>query len=109
VEQRWPDRPWNPRPAKDFDFNGDGLLIYPHPDGSPLSTVRLEAICDGFEDYDYLCLLRDGAAALKASGKKPDLVKQAQAATVVPQEVSRTLTDSTDRLPSSGSTAYGRR
>lgn len=92
-KQRWPDLPWNPRPEKDFAFNGDGLLIYPNPDGSPLSTVRLEAICDGFEDYDYLCLLRDGAAALKSAGKKPDLVKQAQAATVVPPEVSRTLTD----------------
>lgn len=93
TDQRWPDVPWNPRPAKDFAFNGDGLLIYPHPDGSPLSTVRLEAICDGFEDYDYLCLLRDAAAVLKAAGKKPELVKQAQAATAVPEEVSRTLTE----------------
>ncbi|MEN6644872.1 MAG: glycoside hydrolase domain-containing protein [Armatimonadia bacterium] len=92
-DARWPEVPWNPRPAKDFAFNGDGLLIYPHPDGSMLSTVRLEAICDGFEDYDYLCLLRDGAAALRATGKKMELVKQAEAATVVPVELSKSLTE----------------
>lgn len=90
---RWPDKPFNPRPEKDFAFNGDGLLIYPHPDGSLLSSVRLEAIGDGFEDYDYLCLLRDAAQALKATGKHAELVKQAQAATVVPPAVSVSLTE----------------
>ena len=90
---RWPDRPWNPRPAKDFQFNGDGLLIYPHPDGSLLSTIRLEAIRDGFEDYDVLCLLRDAAAALQAAKKSPALVKQAQAYSLVPESLSQSLTE----------------
>lgn len=90
---RWPDRPWNPRPEKDFAFNGDGLLVYPHPDGSLLSTVRLEAIGDGFEDYDYLCLLGDATAALKASGRKPELTTRAAAATLVPPELSTSLTE----------------
>ncbi len=92
-DQRWPDVPWNPRPARDFQFNGDGLLIYPHPDGSLLSTIRLEAFRDGFEDYDLLCLLRDGGAALKAARKRADLVKQAAEHSVVPETVSKSLTD----------------
>ena len=37
--------------------NGDGFLVYPGPDG-PLSTIRLEIIRDGNEDYEYLALLR---------------------------------------------------
>jgi hypothetical protein len=93
LEPRWPELPWNPRPAKDFAFNGDGLLVYPHPDGSLLSTVRLEAICDGIEDYDYLCLLRDASAALKAAGASAELVRQAEAAVLVPPAVSVALTD----------------
>lgn len=36
--------------------NGDGFLLYPGPDG-PYSTLRLEAIRDGNEDYEYLWLL----------------------------------------------------
>jgi hypothetical protein len=90
---RWPNVPWNPRPAKDFQFNGDGLLIYPHPDGSLLSTIRLEAIRDGFEDYDYLCLLHDAAQALKAARKSPALARQAEACSRVPEDLSRSLTD----------------
>jgi len=36
--------------------NGDGNLIYPGPE-SPLSSIRLENIRDGLEDYEYLRLL----------------------------------------------------
>lgn len=37
---------------------GDGCLTYPTPDG-PVSSIRLENIRDGIEDYDYLALLAD--------------------------------------------------
>ena len=37
---------------------GDGCLTYPAPDG-PVSSIRLENIRDGIEDYDYLALLAD--------------------------------------------------
>jgi len=40
------------------DLNGDGVLLYPGPDG-PIGSIRLAAIRDGFEDYDYLALLAD--------------------------------------------------
>lgn len=40
--------------------NGDGYLVYPgRPYGiyGPVSTIRLESICDGIEDYDLLYAL----------------------------------------------------
>ncbi|MCF6156670.1 MAG: DUF4091 domain-containing protein [Candidatus Brocadia sp.] len=38
---------------------GGGLLIYPGPDGLPLSSVRLECLRDGIEDYEYLYMLNE--------------------------------------------------
>lgn len=42
--------------------NGDGYLVYPGVDygvKGPISSLRLEAVRDGFEDYEYLWLLED--------------------------------------------------
>lgn len=50
---RWPRSEWLCNQAA----NGDGLLIYPGPDMTPLSSIRLENIRDGIEDYDYLAML----------------------------------------------------
>lgn len=41
--------------------NGDGQLIYPGPDG-PLSSIRLEAIRAGQDDFEYLWLLEQALA-----------------------------------------------
>jgi hypothetical protein len=38
--------------------HGDGLLVYPGKDG-PIGSIRLAAIRDGLEDYDYLALLAE--------------------------------------------------
>jgi hypothetical protein len=59
-------------------FNGDGHLIYPGPNGTALSSLRLEALRDGMEDYEYVRLLADGVEQLEAAGKSPDLVAQAK-------------------------------
>jgi len=45
-------------PTKREVANGDGILLYPGPD-VPLSTIRLENIRDGLEDYDYLYKLAE--------------------------------------------------
>ncbi|MCX7598249.1 MAG: DUF4091 domain-containing protein [Armatimonadetes bacterium] len=55
--KRWPDVPWNTFTFA--RFNGDGLLIYPGRNQTPLPSLRLEVIRDGIEDYDLLSLLRD--------------------------------------------------
>jgi hypothetical protein len=46
-------------------YNGDGYLLYPGPGGKPLSSIRLENLRDGFEDWELLALLKkkDGERA----------------------------------------------
>lgn len=43
---------------------GDGILIYsgaPFGIDTPVSSLRLETIRDGIEDYQYLCMLEQAA------------------------------------------------
>ncbi len=61
-ETLWPDVPWDCEKLatyNEFKVNGDGWLIYPWRDWTPLPSVRLENIRDGVEDYEYLWLLRE--------------------------------------------------
>lgn len=62
--RKWPDTPW-----KLAKFAGDGYLCYPGPDHKPLSSVRFENLRDGFEDYEYLWLLRDKLPSLSAADR----------------------------------------
>lgn len=55
--KRWPEIPWNINSYA--NFNGDGQLVYPGPHGTLLSSLRLEAIRDGAEDYEYFYLLHE--------------------------------------------------
>jgi len=84
-EDKWPHRPWV---AGNFvenweggrnEYNGDGHLIYPGPDGLPLSSIRLEALRDGMEDYEYIWLLERGLQTLEATGSDPGLAAEARA------------------------------
>ena len=82
---RWPlnDRPitfgpktdWNPASYK--NNNGDGSFMCAGPEG-PLSTIRLENIRDGIEDYEYYLLLRD----LLAQKGQPTAVAEVPASVV---------------------------
>ena len=56
--------------------NGDGFLMYPSPKG-PVSSIRLEAIRDGVEDYDYLVLYWNLLEALKKKGGNAALIEKA--------------------------------
>ncbi len=53
--KRWPEVPW--RTQTTASFNGDGHLVYPGPGGRLLSSIRLESIRDGIDDYEYFHLL----------------------------------------------------
>ena len=77
--------------------NGDGSLICPGPDG-PLSTIRLENIRDGLEDYEYLYALArivDQIKLLPATAQGSAFVDKANALLSVPPAVVHTLTDYT--------------
>jgi hypothetical protein len=79
AEKRWPAAPWG-----DHGRNGDGYLLYPGPDG-PLTSLRLEIIRDGVEDYDALRMLEE---LLRQKGDRvPAAVRERarQALTVSPE------------------------
>src|SRR6185295_4120958 len=71
----WPESdPWlNPLSFKQ-QFNGEGVLFYPGADAGidgPVASMRLKALRDGLEDYEYLVLAGDAGrekAAAIASG-----------------------------------------
>ncbi|MBN1344462.1 MAG: DUF4091 domain-containing protein [Phycisphaerae bacterium] len=84
---------------RSFKTNGDGMLVYPGPNMTPYSSIRLEVVRDGIEDYEYLALLSSLVAKAKAlsDGKRPsaDVLKQAESLCTVPKTISQSLTDYT--------------
>ncbi|MCD4825718.1 MAG: DNRLRE domain-containing protein, partial [Phycisphaerae bacterium] len=75
--------------------NGDGLLLYAGDD-DPIATMRLKAIRDGLEDYEYLWLLQYKVNRIEAD---PSLepysgwLTKANAALAVKPEVAKSLID----------------
>lgn len=57
--------------------NGDGSMLYPGADGQPVDSIRWECLRDGMEDYEVLCLLEAGKAELEATGREPNLAREA--------------------------------
>ncbi len=82
--EKWPNRPWvsgnfvESWGGRRNIYNGDGHLIYPGPEGAPLSSVRLEALRDGMEDYDYLWLLESGLRMLEKAGVEAGVAAEAR-------------------------------
>ena len=62
----FPTEDWVPTSAAP----GDGCMIYPGPGGKPLPSLRLKAVRDGLEDYEYLHMLAKLAGEGNASAKK---------------------------------------
>ncbi len=77
--------------------NGNGLLYYPGPEG-PISSIRLEVLRDGLEDYEYLYLLKVIVRTVKAMGLEAqagDLLKEAEELLEVDVSIARSMTDFT--------------
>jgi hypothetical protein len=68
--------------------HGNGQLTCVGPDGIPLTTIRLESLRDGFEDYAYVRILEDTLAAVEAdealATEHKDWIKRAKHALDVP-------------------------
>ena len=93
-EEKWPNRPWCPNTVLPYSHN-DGLIVYPGPGGEPWSSIRLENLRDGADDYDYLCILRDYVAKLNKADFAPELVDRAEQALKVNPDVSACKTEYT--------------
>jgi hypothetical protein len=97
TEKRWPETLWDARAfvSRNSMYNCDGMLFYPGPKGTPCSSVRLESVRDGVEDWESFYLLRDYADALAAK-KDPAadaLLAKARAILDVPDEVVKSVTE----------------
>jgi len=83
-----------------FKCNGDGFLLYPGPDWTPYSSIRLEVIRDGVEDYEYLALLASRVEEAKsrpaAERPAPSLLAEAEQLCRIPDAISRTMSQFTD-------------
>lgn len=81
--------------------NGDGRLLYPPPAAAqpganailapPVTSIRLEALRDGIEDYEYLALLRQ-LVGQRRSSLPSSQVDRYEALLAVPAEISETPT-----------------
>ena len=97
--RRWPEIAWDARGfvSRNSAYNCDGVLFYPGPKGTPCSSVRLENIRDGIEDWESFYMLRDYADALAAKKDRGamanDLLARARAMLDVPDEVVKSVTD----------------
>ena len=63
----WEKNPWKTTAMTPWDQNGNGSLYYPGEDG-PVGSIRLEAVRDGLEDYEYFVVLREYLDKLLSSG-----------------------------------------
>lgn len=74
--------------------NGDGTLCYYGPDLTLYPSIRLNAIRDGIEDYEYLALLKRLADKAEAAGRSPALVARARRLLAVDPRVLKTTSAS---------------
>ncbi len=57
---RWPQTDWLPYASENQKVrNGSGYFIYPGPDEQPISSVRMELVRDGIEDWELITLLQE--------------------------------------------------
>ncbi len=86
-QPRFPQGRWYSSTTNEHaNYHGDGYFIYPGPTvDAPLSSIRLETLRDGVEDYEYLTRLAE-----LARGR--DVPAEAERLLSVPPEVSPSLT-----------------
>lgn len=92
--KRWPEIPWNTFTCS--NCNGDGQLIYPGPNGKPVSSIRMELVRDGIEDYEYFCILNERIAEAEKAGKvAPSVLANARKLLEIGDDVVKTTSEFT--------------
>ena len=81
--------------------NGDGRFIYPPKSvftstaknyEGPVSSIRWEMLREGLEDYEYFWLLKERIDQAQKAGVDTALLNQARRLLIVPDDVSRSIT-----------------
>ncbi len=74
--EKWPKVAWV---CNTFGrYNGDGHLIYPGPNLTPYSSIRLEALRAGLQDYEYLWTLANLLNKGQAAGCRNEVLQRAR-------------------------------
>ncbi len=82
--------------------NGDGFLLYPDKNITPIPSIRIEIIRDGIEDVEYMHLLSsliDKVKKISAYKKKgnSNLIKSAEKLLNIPQDIVASATIYTNK------------
>ncbi|MDD5557770.1 MAG: DUF4091 domain-containing protein [bacterium] len=85
----WERNPWTTT-ATYPGQNGGGFLYYPGA-GGPVGTLRLEALRDGLEDYEYLRLLRERVRDARPRGLDEALLGEAERLLAVDDRIVRSF------------------
>lgn len=92
--KRWPEYPWITQ--QEPGFNGDGYVIYPGPDMTPYSSIRLENWRDGIEDYEYFYMLKELVkTCIGKNEEDSESVKQAKRLLVIDDSIAKSQTEHT--------------
>jgi len=87
----WPESPWLTQQLVPQDnlpgWNGDGYLMYPGPNVTPLSSIRLENLRDGIEDYEYFYMLKKLVDSAKKRGIQDTKIEYAQKLLVMDESI----------------------
>jgi len=94
--KRWPEVPWNTFTF--YNYNGDGLLVYPGPDETPYPSIRLSHIRDGVEEFEYLALLSDLTERLRKQHPGSKLIARAEEILRISPELTTDWTHFTDSV-----------
>ena len=92
IKGQWPEKPWKPYIINCFNHkrqykNGMGNYVYPGKDGRILSSLRLENLRDGVEDYEYLVMLKK----LVENSPENMLTKRAAELLQIPPQVAQSV------------------
>lgn len=88
-KERWPYKAkWEPVLIL-TGAPGDGYLVYPSPEGDPWSSIRLENIRDGIEDYEYFCILKEKLEEIKKidSKKYEEIIKEGEGLLKIEEDI----------------------
>ncbi|MFC1646263.1 glycoside hydrolase domain-containing protein, partial [Candidatus Omnitrophota bacterium] len=82
---RWPHNPWDDAMIY-RNQNGNGSLLYPGKNG-PVDSIRLEAIRDGIEDYEYFYLLNGYKEVLKEKNARSPHIKAIEKLLAIEEDI----------------------
>lgn len=81
----FPDIPWDYEIAE--NKQGDGMIVYPGNNFTPIPTIRLEIIRDGIEDYEYFSILKSLIDKIVVTADNINMINNARDLLNIPNSI----------------------